>query len=105
MASYQKLVRDLIPNKIKENGQIPITRIMEEEEFKKILDRKLLEETNEYLEGQNIEELADMMEVIYTILDFHGWSFDDLERVRREKAQARGGFREKIYLEGVEDGI
>lgn len=104
MASYQKLVRDFIPNIIEGNGQKPIIRVLDESEFKKELDKKLLEETNEYLEDQNIEELADMMEVIYTILDFHGWSFDDLERIRREKAQARGGFKEKIYLEGVESG-
>lgn len=100
----QKLVRDLIPNIIKEKGDIPETRILSDEEFKKELDKKLLEEVNEYLTDQNIEEMADVMEVIYTLLDIHGWSFDDVERVRKEKAQNRGGFREKIFLESVQNG-
>lgn len=100
----QKLVRDLIPNIIKEHGDIPETRILSDEEFKRELDKKLLEEVNEYLIDQNIEEMADVMEVIYTLLDVHGWSFDDVERVRKEKAQNRGGFREKIFLESIQDG-
>lgn len=100
----QKLVRDLIPNIISEKGDIPKTRILSDEEFKCELDKKLLEEVNEYLKDQNIEEMADVMEVIYTLLDVHGWSFDDVERVRKEKAQNRGGFRDKIFLESVENG-
>ncbi len=100
----QKLVRDLIPNIIMEQGNTPKTRILTDEEFKKELDKKLVEEVNEYLSDQNIEEVADVMEVIYTLLDVHGWSFDDVERVRKEKAQNRGGFREKIYLESIQNG-
>lgn len=64
-----------------------------------------MEETNEYLEDQNIEELADIMEVVYTLLDLHGWSFDQLESVRRSKAQKRGVFKAKIYLESIEDDM
>ncbi len=100
----QKLVRDLIPDIIKEQGDIPTTRILSDEEFKKELDKKLLEEVNEYLTDQNIEEIADVMEVIYTLLEIHGWSFDDVETVRKEKAQNRGGFRDKVFLESIEDG-
>lgn len=100
----QKLVRDFIPKIIMENGEIPKTRILSDEEFKQELDKKLLEEVKEYLTDQNIEEMADMMEVIYTLLDVHGWSFDDVERVRKRKAQERGGFQNKVFLESVENG-
>ncbi len=100
----QKLVRDLIPNIIKEQGKVPTTRILSDEEFIKELDKKLLEEVQEYLSDQNIEEIADVMEVIYTLLDIHGWTFEDVEKVRKEKAQNRGSFKEKIFLESIENG-
>ena len=100
----QKLVRDLIPNIIKEQGKVPTTRILSDEEFKKELDKKLLEEVQEYLSDQNIEEIADVMEVIYTLIDIHGWTFEDVEKVRKEKAQNRGSFKEKIFLESIENG-
>ena len=44
------------------------------------------------------------MEVIYTLLDIHGWTFEDVEKVRKEKAQNRGSFKEKIFLESIENG-
>lgn len=36
-----KLVRDNIPNIIKENGEVPITRILTDEEYKKELEKKV----------------------------------------------------------------
>lgn len=104
MASYQKLVRDLIPKIIEENGKKPMTHILCLEDFKKELNKKLLEEANEFVKDQNLEELADILEVIYTLLDVHHWSFDELEQRRKEKAQERGGFKNRIFLEGVTDG-
>ena len=62
---YNKLVRDNIPSIIKGNGATPITRILNEEEYKKELEKKLYEEYNEVLEASGedrIEELADMIE-------------------------------------------
>ena len=65
--SYQKLVRDKIPEIIKNNNETPITRILSNEEYKKELEKKLLEEYQEVIEatGQDrLEELADMLEII-----------------------------------------
>ena len=67
---YNKLVRDNIPEIIKSNGETPITRILDDEEYKKELERKLLEEYNEVLESSGddrMEELADMLEVMISI--------------------------------------
>ena len=66
-----------------------------------MVDAKLDEELAEYHRGQNIEELADMLEVIYAAAVARGYSLEELERVRAEKAVKRGAFREKIFLQEV----
>ena len=103
-AVHNKLVRDKIPEIIEKAGKTPVTHILSEEEYITELDRKLNEECAEYQADKNIEELADMLEVMYAIAEARGWSVSELEAVRRDKAEKRGGFRDKVYLEYVEDG-
>lgn len=63
-----------------------------------MLDKKLDEELAEYHNDKNIEELADLLEVIYACTQARGYSLEDLEKVRAEKAEQRGGFSQKILL-------
>ncbi len=102
MPSYQKLVRDKIPEIIEAAGKKPVTHILDEASYLAELDRKLNEECAEYQESKSMEELADMLEVMYAIADARGYSVAELEAVRQKKAAERGGFRERIYLDGVE---
>lgn len=102
MPSYQKLVRDRIPEIIEAAGKKPVTHILDEASYLAELDRKLNEECAEYQESKSMEELADMLEVMYAIADARGYSVAELEAVRQKKAAERGGFRERIYLDGVE---
>lgn len=102
MKVYNKLVRDKIPDIIKKDNEKPVTRILDDEEAIKYLNAKLLEETNEYLEAENIEELADILEVFHGILKAKNISFEDVESVRIQKKNERGGFDNKIFLEYVE---
>lgn len=99
MREYNKLVRDNIPKIIEQDGNIPITRILDDEEYLKELDKKLLEEVNEYLNDQNIEELADIYEVFLAILKARKIELEELENVRKAKILKKGAFEEKIYLE------
>lgn len=99
MKEYNKLVRDNIPETMKQNGSIPVTRILNNEEFLEELDKKLLEEVNEYLIDQNIEELADIYEVFLVILKARKIDFNELEEVRKTKVLKRGAFEDKIFLE------
>lgn len=101
---HNKLVRDKIPEIIEKAGKTPVTHILSEEEYMTELDKKLNEECAEYQADKSIEELADMLEVMYAIAEARGWSVSKLEAVRRDKAEKRGGFRDKVYLEYVEDG-
>ena len=101
MKIYNKLVRDKIPDIIKKDSRKPITKILNDEEYKKELDKKLQEEVKEYLEDDNIEELADIVEVIYGILASKDISLEEFESVRKKKAEKRGAFKDKIFLEKV----
>ena len=96
---YNKLVRDKIPEYIKNKGGVPITHIADDEEFWQKLKEKLQEEIDEFLEAESIEEMADVLEVIDAILDFKKFDKDELEKVKDKKAEGRGKFRDKIILE------
>jgi len=99
--SYQKLVRDRIPEIIEASGNVCVTKILSDEEYLRMVDAKLDEELAEYHADQNIEELADLMEVIYAAAIARGYTLEQLEQVRAEKAAMRGGFARKILLKEV----
>ncbi len=100
---YCKLVRDRIPEIIEANGQTCVTRILSDEEYIDMVDAKLDEELAEYHRDQNLEELADLLEVIYAVAEARGWSRDRLEQLRADKAAARGTFRKRLLLLEVSD--
>lgn len=101
MCDYQKLVRDNIPEIIRENNEIPLVKVLGDKEYENELDDKLVEEVDEFLESGDLEELADVLEVINAICDYKGVSFSCLEDIRRNKRNERGGFENRIYLEDV----
>ena len=96
---YNKLVRDKIPKIIKEKGKIPITHKATEEEYWQKLKEKLKEEVEEFSKDSNEEELADILEVINAICEFKNISKDNLENTRKNKAEQRGSFKERIILD------
>lgn len=100
---YNKLVRDRIPEIIAADGKTCKTEVLSDEEYLKMVDTKLDEELAEYYKDQNIEELADLMEVIYAAAAARGYSIEQLEQVRTQKAEKRGGFQKKILLVEVKD--
>lgn len=98
---YNKLVRDKIPEIIEESGKTCEIEILSDEGYLQMLDKKLDEELAEYHQEQNIEELADLLEVLYATAKARGCSIGELEQVRVEKQKARGGFDEKVLLKSV----
>ena len=78
-----------------------MTEILSDEGYLRMLDVKLDEELAEYHADQNIEELADLMEVIRACAVARGYSVEELEQVRAEKAAKRGGFEKRILLKEV----
>ena len=101
MPKYHKLVRDCIPEIIESTGKSCKIEILSDEDYLKMVDAKLDEELSEYHQDQNIEELADLLEVIRAAAVARGYTLEDLERVRAEKAAKRGAFEKKILLKEV----
>lgn len=101
MRRYNKLVRDRIPEIIRANGEKPSTRILDDEEYLGELVKKLSEELEEFKSATWLDELADIQEVVLALADALA-SRAELEKVRLKKAEERGAFTKKIFLEDVE---
>lgn len=102
MKTYNKLVRDKIVDIIEGEGRKVNYIILDDKDYRKELNKKLQEEVKEYLEDNNVEELADIVEVIYGILNSMNVSIKDFEKVRMDKKEKRGAFEKRIYLEETE---
>jgi predicted house-cleaning noncanonical NTP pyrophosphatase (MazG superfamily) len=99
---YNKLVRDRIPEIIRADGKEPKTRILNNQEYLEELIKKLGEEYKEFKADNNIEELADLQEVILALADALNITYQDLAKAVSDKALKRGAFKQRIYLESVE---
>ena len=99
--TYHKLVRDRIPEIIKADGKTCVYETLSDEAYIRLLDQKLNEELAEYPESKSLEELADLLEVMQAVVRARGWTLDELEQVRADKAAERGGFAKKILLKEV----
>lgn len=98
---YNKLVRDRIPEIIEADGKTCVCETPADKDYLRLLDAKLNEELAEYQESKSLEELADLLEVLRATVQARGWTWEQLEQVRREKAASRGGFEKKIFLKEV----
>ena len=95
---YNKLVRDKIPEIIAQQGESANIRVLSDKEYTAALEQKLDEETREFHKERNLEELADILEVIYALAEDLGYSKDDLLQVYNQKHEKRGGFRNRVFL-------
>ena len=94
---YNKLVRDKIPEIISANGECCNVRILEDEDYRICLEKKLDEEVGEFHRDRNLEELADILEVVYALAECLG-SRQELMEIYDAKHQKRGGFSQRIFL-------
>lgn len=101
--NYNKLIRDKIPEIIKDSGKTPIVERVTNEKLLELLNYKLIEELEEYNSSGEVEELADLVELIYGILKYKGVSIDEFESIRKEKKHKRGAFDKGLVLKKVID--
>ncbi|WP_226682879.1 nucleoside triphosphate pyrophosphohydrolase [Sutcliffiella horikoshii] len=108
MPIYNKLVRDKIPQIIEESGKKYTSEILDDTDYIKYLKIKSYEELDEYcaaqLNEEAVEELADILEVLHALANYHGFTMEEVEKFRKEKSEKRGGFQGQIFLVEVEDG-
>ncbi|KOP80495.1 phosphoribosyl-ATP pyrophosphohydrolase [Lysinibacillus sp. FJAT-14745] len=107
MPVYNKLVRDLIPQVIEEEGKTCSIRVLDQGEHLEEIKVKMQEEAIEFLEAASpkaaIEELADILELIHTAIQMYDVSYEQLEQIRTQKKSQRGGFSKGIYLIEVKE--
>ena len=96
---YNKLVRDAIPEYIRSKGGNPRIHIADEKEYWEKLKGKLTEEVKEFAVDENIEEFADVLEVLDAILDYKKFDREEVQRVREKKVVERGRFEKRIILD------
>ena len=96
-----KLVRDKIPQIIEQEGRQVHMHICDEQEFVERLRDKLQEEVSEFLQDNTVEELADILEVVYALANTQHVSSQQLEAMRSDKAQKRGGFSKRIVIDTI----
>ena len=95
---YNKLIRDKIPEIIESSGKKAIVKKIQDEELLNLLNKKLFEELKEYEESGEVEELADLVEVVQAILDYKNVSIEDFNKIRAKKNESRGAFKEGLLL-------
>lgn len=98
---YNKLVRDGIPEIIEATGKRASCEFLSDARYLEMLEAKLSEELAEYRVSKELEELADILEVIDALAVAKGSSVAELENIRRKKAAERGGFEKRIFLKDV----
>lgn len=97
-----KLVRDLIPNIIPADKQsLYKFSTVNREQYGILLKNKLLEEVNEYLEAENKEELADILEVIDALMKLQNFEKEEVLAIQKQKREKRGGFEKQLLMEMV----
>ncbi|WP_144656241.1 nucleoside triphosphate pyrophosphohydrolase [Bacillus tropicus] len=107
MPTYNKLIRNKIPQIIKNNGKTLTTRILPEDEYIKEICKKTQEELTEYLEvdttEHKLEELSDLLELINALAEHEGSTLEEINNIRKKKAEERGGFSDRVFLIQVTD--
>ena len=102
--TYNKLVRDKIPENIdSENGRKSKYKILNDEEYLIELNKKVIEEANEFIEENSIEELGDLMEFLNAIMKLKGYKMEDVNTAMKKKVDKKGSFNDRIYLEYVDE--
>ncbi|MCK8058399.1 MULTISPECIES: nucleoside triphosphate pyrophosphohydrolase [unclassified Fusibacter] len=99
--TYNKLIRDKIPQKIEAAGKTSKQSTLSHEDYVKELNNKLTEESNEWFESSDVEELADILEVVMALAAEKGVGFEQLVEIANSKRDKRGGFKERLFLEEV----
>ena len=98
LVSYNKAIRDKIPEIIKNSGYSCNVKALSDHEFLIEIEKKLAEEVGEYQKDRDVTELADILEVIYRIAELKGVSKEELEKIRISKNNERGSFEKNLFL-------
>ena len=104
---YDKLVRDKVPSIIEAADKKFLTRHLSDDEYRRALIQKLMEEAREVQGAEAIaeltEELADVAEVMDALVVVLGISWLEVREAQKQKRLERGGFEKRLKLMWVEE--
>ena len=102
MKKGHKLVRDNIPEIMRQDGETPVTHTADDTEYGEALLQKLFEETKELLAANGpreiAEEIVDLLEVVRAIAEHHRLTPEEIELIRQQKATQCGAFNARVIL-------
>ena len=89
---YNKLVRDKVPEQIERSGKSCTVEVVDDDQYRALLDRKLDEEMDSYQAHRSADDLASLLELIHAAADARGWKWEELEQLRLKKRAQKGGY-------------
>lgn len=99
----KKLVRDLIPKIIEDEGKTAIYEVVEGAKLESYIKRKILEEAQEVIDAKTqkdiIEEIADLTEVLDKYMKAMGIAHSQVAEIRIRKRMDKGGFNKGFVLD------
>ena len=101
---HNKLVRDKVPQKITAHGDdFAVRPVKNQDEFVQELRKKIVEEAYEVARARSraefMEEYADLVCVLDTLMECHDISESELKEVKQKNLDKKGGFAERFFLE------
>ena len=101
--TYNKLIRDKIPELIEKSGRKHSVKKLEDKEYHDALIEKIIEEIQEFKETDNEEELADIYEALECLVELKDYEPMHIDYLRLNKREAHGSFKERLLLIDVEE--
>ena len=105
--TYNKLIRDKIPEIIQKDNATPKVSILDDEQFSSALKEKLIEEAKELQEAKTQEEilneLSDVLQLVESIASNNKLTIEEIKNQKEAKKIKRGGFEKKLFLEYVDE--
>ncbi len=105
MTELNKLVRDKVPSLVTKDGGSYSLKLLSPLEHQHEITKKLYEELDEYHKASSkeaaVEELVDMVELIYSALKLHDVPIEEFEQIRKAKKKLKGSFEKGIYLHSI----
>jgi predicted house-cleaning noncanonical NTP pyrophosphatase (MazG superfamily) len=99
---YNKLIRDRIPEIVKEAGWIPTVRVLKQKEFLNALKKKVFEEAEELIQSKDkegiIDEIVDIQELLDVLMSEIGLKKSEAKKLQITKRKKRGGFKKRLFL-------
>lgn len=94
-----KLVRDKKVELLQAEGKTVAFHLADDAEYWTKLKAKLAEEVGEFVRDESVNEIADVLEVVDTIIAYKGFDRSKIEEVKQNKMETRGGFTKRVILD------